>query len=67
MQPPPALFAAMERLTAAAFGQRRKMLRGALKPIGGEALLRDAGIAPERRAETLTVAEFDRLARQLVT
>ena len=67
MQPTPALFAAMERLTAAAFGQRRKMLRGALKTIGGEALLRDAGIAPERRAETLTVAEFDRLARQLVT
>ncbi len=37
-QPEPALFAAMERLTAAAFGQRRKMLRGALKPLGGEAL-----------------------------
>ena len=52
---------AMERLTAAAFGQRRKMLRGALKPLGGEALLRRAGIAPERRAETLTVAEFERL------
>jgi 16S rRNA (adenine1518-N6/adenine1519-N6)-dimethyltransferase len=67
MQPTPALFAAMERLTAVAFGQRRKMLRGALKTIGGEALLRDVGIAPERRAETLTVAEFDRLARQLVT
>ena len=31
VQPAPALFAAMERLTAAAFGQRRKMLRGALK------------------------------------
>jgi 16S rRNA (adenine1518-N6/adenine1519-N6)-dimethyltransferase len=62
-QPPPALFAAMERLTAAAFGQRRKMLRGALKPLGGEALLARAGIAPERRAETLSVAEFDGLAR----
>jgi 16S rRNA (adenine1518-N6/adenine1519-N6)-dimethyltransferase len=62
-QPDPALFARMERLTAAAFGQRRKMLRGALKPLGGEALLRSAGIAPERRAETLTVAEFDSLAR----
>jgi 16S rRNA (adenine1518-N6/adenine1519-N6)-dimethyltransferase len=57
------LFAQMERLTAAAFGQRRKMLRGALKPLGGEALLHAAGIAPERRAETLAVAEFDRLAR----
>ena len=62
-QPPPDLFARMERVTAAAFGQRRKMLRGALKPLGGETLLRAVGIAPDRRAETLSVAEFDRLAR----
>jgi 16S rRNA (adenine1518-N6/adenine1519-N6)-dimethyltransferase len=65
-QPTPALFAQMERLTAAAFGQRRKMLRGALKPLGGETLLNAAGIAPDRRAETLSVAEFDRLARLLL-
>jgi 16S rRNA (adenine1518-N6/adenine1519-N6)-dimethyltransferase len=65
VQPEPALFAVMERLTAAAFGQRRKMLRGALRQLGGETLLARAGIAPERRAETLSVAEFDRLARQL--
>jgi 16S rRNA (adenine1518-N6/adenine1519-N6)-dimethyltransferase len=65
--PGPALFAAMERLTAAAFGQRRKMLRGALRPLGGaEALLGAAGIAGDRRAETLEVAEFDRLARALL-
>lgn len=68
-QPPPALFAAMERLTAAAFGQRRKMLRGALRtllPDATVAALLGAGeIAPERRAETLSVAEFDRLARLL--
>ena len=64
-QPPASLFATMERLTAAAFGQRRKMLRGALRGLGGEALLDQAGIAPERRAETLDVAEFDRLARLL--
>jgi 16S rRNA (adenine1518-N6/adenine1519-N6)-dimethyltransferase len=64
-QPPPALFATMERLTAAAFGQRRKMLRGSLRGLGGEALLERAGIAPDRRAETLDVAEFDRLARLL--
>jgi 16S rRNA (adenine1518-N6/adenine1519-N6)-dimethyltransferase len=51
----------MERLTAAAFGQRRKMLRGALRPLGGEFLLRRADIAPERRAETLTIEEFNRL------
>lgn len=65
VQPEPALFTTMERLTAAAFGQRRKMLRGALKGLGGEALLIRAGIAPERRAETLSIAEFDRLARLL--
>jgi 16S rRNA (adenine1518-N6/adenine1519-N6)-dimethyltransferase len=66
-QPDAGLFARMERLTAAAFGQRRKMLRGALKPLGGEALLTAAGIAADRRAETLSVAEFDRLARLLPT
>jgi 16S rRNA (adenine1518-N6/adenine1519-N6)-dimethyltransferase len=61
-QPDGAMFARMERLTAAAFGQRRKMLRGALRSLGGEALLARAGVAPERRAETLSVAEFSRLA-----
>ena len=45
-QPPPTLFAAMERVTAAAFGQRRKMLRGSLRALGGEALLARAGNAP---------------------
>ena len=65
VQPSPALFAAMERLTAAAFGQRRKMLRGSLKSLGGEALLERAGIAPERRAETLSVVEFETLAQML--
>ncbi len=62
-QPEAAMFTAMERLTAAAFGQRRKMLRGALRALGGESLLNRAGIAPDRRGETLTVAEFDTLAR----
>ena len=62
-QPAADMFRAMERLTAAAFGQRRKMLRGALRSIGGEALLARAEIAGERRAETLTVAEFERLLR----
>ncbi len=66
-QPPPPLLAAMERLTAAAFGQRRKMLRGSLKALGGaDALLESCAIAPERRAETLSIAEFDRLARALL-
>ena len=62
LQPDPALFNAMERITSAAFGQRRKMLRRSLKPVGGERLLAAAGIDPTRRAETLTVAEFERLA-----
>jgi len=61
VQPDATMFARMERLTAAAFGQRRKMLRSALKPVGGNALLRAAAIDPERRAETLTVGEFNRL------
>ena len=63
VQPDPALFSRMEALTAAAFGQRRKMLRGSLRGMGGEALLAGAEINPERRAETLSVAEFDRLVR----
>lgn len=62
IQPGAKLLAAMERLTAAAFGQRRKMLRSALRRFGAEALLAEAAIAPERRAETLTVAEFAALA-----
>ncbi len=66
-QPDPSLFAAMERLTAAAFGQRRKMLRGSLRPLGGERLLAEAGIAAERRAETVDVGAFDRLARLVAT
>jgi len=61
--PSPVLFRAMERTTAAAFGQRRKMLRGALKSLGdAEGLLDAAGIDGSRRAETLTVAEFATLA-----
>jgi 16S rRNA (adenine1518-N6/adenine1519-N6)-dimethyltransferase len=55
----------MEHLTAAAFGQRRKMLRGALRPLGGESLLTQAAIAGDRRAETLTGQEFETLARIL--
>jgi 16S rRNA (adenine1518-N6/adenine1519-N6)-dimethyltransferase len=61
IQPPPEHFHAMERLTAAAFGQRRKMLRGSLRALGGEALLGRAGIEPTRRAETLTIQEFETL------
>ena len=52
----------LERVTHAAFGQRRKMLRQSLKPLGGEALLQRAEIDPSRRAETLDVEEFCRIA-----
>ena len=58
--------AAIERVTAAAFGQRRKMLRQSLKPVPGalEALA-TLGIDTTRRAETLSVAEFVQVARAL--
>jgi len=52
----------LEKVTHAAFGQRRKMLRQSLKPIGGESLLARADIDPQRRAETLSVEEFCRIA-----
>ena len=56
----------MERLTEAAFGQRRKMLRSSLKAIAGRARGAEAlGIDPQRRAETLSVEEFVALARAL--
>lgn len=57
--------ARLEKVTEAAFGQRRKMLRQSVKSIGGEALLEKAGIDPTRRAETLSVEEFVRLANAL--
>ncbi len=57
----------MGQLTQLAFGQRRKMLRQSLKAAGGEALLREAGIDPTRRAETLGVDEFLALARLLLS
>jgi len=58
--------ATLERLTAAAFGQRRKMLRRSLAGLPGaiEALA-TLGIDSERRAETLAVADFVALARLL--
>ena len=57
----------LERITAAAFGQRRKMLRQSLKSLGvtPEVLLQAAEIEPTRRAEELSVGEFCRMAQQL--
>lgn len=63
--PLPCDLAKLERVTQAAFGQRRKMLRQSLKPLGGEALLNGVGIDPARRAETLSVGEFCALARAI--
>lgn len=53
-------------LTAAAFGQRRKMLRQSLKRLAGAMpALEVAGIASDRRPETLSVAEFLAIARAM--
>jgi len=57
----------LERVTAAAFGQRRKMLRASLRSLlpEPEALLGELGINPELRAEQLPVEAFARLAARL--
>jgi 16S rRNA (adenine1518-N6/adenine1519-N6)-dimethyltransferase len=67
--PRPALLAcdaaSLQRVTAAAFGQRRKMLRQSLKSLGMDtsALLDAAGIAPTARAEDIAVEGFVKLAK----
>jgi len=61
----PANLADLEKVTAAAFGQRRKMLRQSLKPLGGETLLQKAGIDPTARPEDLRIEQFAALARHL--
>lgn len=53
----------LERVTAAAFGQRRKMLRSSLRALGGAALCEASSVDPNARAETVDVAGFLRLAR----
>ena len=56
----------MERLTQAAFGQRRKMLRSSLKGMAGALeAAEQLGIDPRRRAETVSVEEWVALARIL--
>ena len=62
----PAPMEMVEKVTAAAFGQRRKMLRSSLKSLGNvEEILGKQGIDPTRRAETLTVEEFCAIANSL--
>jgi len=63
--PPAARLRALERATAAAFGQRRKMLRSSLKALGGEALIAAAGLDPQARAENIDVGGYLRLAEAL--
>lgn len=66
IQPPNVSLRTLEAITAAAFGQRRKMLRQSLKPVSGALEALDAlGIDRARRAETLSVEEFVALARIL--
>ena len=56
----------LERLTEAAFGQRRKMLRQSLKGLPGALpALESLGIDPARRAETLDIAEFVAIAKAM--
>jgi 16S rRNA (adenine1518-N6/adenine1519-N6)-dimethyltransferase len=64
---PPCDVAALERVTAAAFGQRRKMLRSSLRQItpDAETLLQGLGIDPKRRAEELEIGDFCRIANAL--
>ena len=61
----PCTLADLEAVTAAAFGNRRKMLRQSLKTLtpDAETLVRAAGLDPTSRAEQLTVADFAALAR----
>lgn len=61
-EPLPADAATLARVTEAAFGKRRKMLRQSLKSLGAERLLAATGIDGTRRAETLSVEEFVALA-----
>lgn len=60
---------ALETVTAAAFGQRRKMLRQSLKPLGVDPglLLEAANVEPTARAETVDVPAFCAMARAYLT
>ncbi len=66
-QPEPCDLKALEAVTAAAFGQRRKMLRQSLKSLSADParLAAAAGVEATRRAETVPVAGFIAMAREL--
>lgn len=61
-RPEPARLDALQKVTAAAFGQRRKMLRSSLKSLGGETLCVAAGVPAEARAEAVDIPGFLALA-----
>lgn len=67
--PAPCEVKMLERVTASAFGQRRKMLRQSLRTLGRDPLplLDSAGIEPTKRAEEIPVAGFVALANALAT
>lgn len=67
MAPMPCDRKALEQVAAAAFGQRRKMLRQSLKSLGVDParLAAAAGVDPTRRAETIPLAGFVAMAREL--
>ncbi len=66
-QPEPCDRRTLEQVTAAAFGQRRKMLRQSLKSLGFDPALlaQAAGVDPTRRAETIPISGFAAMARKL--
>ena len=57
----------LEKITAQAFGQRRKMLRSSLKKVGGDDLLLATNIDPTLRPENLSIEDFCRLAQAYET
>jgi 16S rRNA (adenine1518-N6/adenine1519-N6)-dimethyltransferase len=61
-RPSPIRLDALQKVTAAAFGQRRKMLRSSLKALGGEDLLAAGGLDPTLRAEVVAPEAFLALA-----
>jgi 16S rRNA (adenine1518-N6/adenine1519-N6)-dimethyltransferase len=66
-RPGDTLIAALQTVTAAAFGQRRKMLRSSLKGLGGADLCDAVGVDPNVRAETVPMERFLAMARIVAT
>jgi 16S rRNA (adenine1518-N6/adenine1519-N6)-dimethyltransferase len=66
-EPMPCERKALEQVAAAAFGQRRKMIRQSLKSLGADPqrLAAAAGLNPTQRAETIPLAAFVAMAREL--